>query len=171
MKLLLQFFIAFTLWCTPMVAQENTASEDALAYVKINGTAKQYEFAYEQLLKMLEGQYPETAANSKGWEYLNANKDKYVSEIIALLAPVYENNFSSSEIKAMNIFYQSEAGQQLLTDRTKMTDEQKQALNEFYGSATGAKIIEKQPILTKEIGAISEVWSRDLYQTALSLLK
>lgn len=171
MKLILQIFIAFVVLSTPLSAQENTASENALAYLKNNGTAKQYEFAYEQLLKMLGTQYPETEANQRGWQYLNTHKDKFVMEIMVQLAPVYEKNFTVAEIKVMNTFYQSEAGQQLLRDRTQMTEKQRQALNDFYGSTVGEKIIEKQPVLTKEISEISEGWSRDLYQTALSLVK
>jgi len=52
-----------------------------------------------------------------------------------------------------------------------MTETQKQELNTFYNSEVGKVIIEKQMVLTQEIGKISEVWSRDLYETALSLLK
>ena len=52
-----------------------------------------------------------------------------------------------------------------------MTDIQKQELNAFYNSEEGSAIIEKQTILTQEIGKISELWSRDLYEIALSFLK
>jgi hypothetical protein len=56
-------------------------------------------------------------------------------------------------------------------DRSKMTDEQKVELNSYYNSTLGKKVIDKQPILTQEIGLVSENWSRDLYETAVSLLK
>lgn len=171
MKLIHQLSILFLLLTLTSCAQEATFSEDVLTYVKNNGTAKQYEYAYDQLITMLSSQFPKTESNVEGWEFMNTNKEKYVSEILVLLAPVYEKNFSHEEIKKMNEFYQSEAGKQLVVDRSKMSEEQKVSLNDFYSSEVGKKIIEKQPILTKEIGVVSENWSRDLYETALSLLK
>lgn len=171
MKLLQKISLCFLLISINSCGQEATFSEDVLSYLNNNGTSKQYEYAYDELLKMLENQFPKTEKNAKGWEYMNANKDKYVSEIVTLLAPVYQKNFTHDEIKSMNDFYQSKAGKQLVAESTKMTSEQKTALNEFYSSTIGKKIKEKQPILTKEIGVVSEGWSRDLYETALTLLK
>ena len=135
-----------------------------------NGTAKQYEYAYDELLKMLSDQFPETEENAKGWKYMNSSKDKHVSEMITLLAPVYEKNFTHDEIKSMNAFYLTDAGKQLVADGSKLSEAQKQRVNEFYASVTGKKIMEKQPILAAEIGKVSEGWSRDLYETALRML-
>lgn len=171
MKLIHHLSILFLSLTLTSCAQKATFSEDVSTYIKNNGTAKQYEYAYDELITMLSSQFPKTESNAAGWEYMNANKEKYVSEILELLAPVYEKNFSHEEIKRMNEFYKSEAGKQLVADRSKMTTIQKSAMNDFYGSETGKKIMEMQPTLTKEIGTVSENWSRDLYETALSLLK
>lgn len=70
----------------------------------------------------------------------------------------------------MTSFYKSEAGKLLINDRSKMTDLHKEELNTFYNSVLGKKILEKQGILTQKISKVSENWSRDLYETALSLL-
>tara|TARA_R110000868_G_scaffold358744_1_gene620460 strand:+ start:595 stop:1110 length:516 start_codon:yes stop_codon:yes gene_type:complete len=161
-------FLFITITCC---AQKTTFSEDVVSYIANNGTEKQYNYAYDELLKMLENQFPETEANAEGWKYMNANKEKHVSEMMALLAPVYEKNFTHEEIKSMNAFYLTDAGKQLVADGSKLSEAQKQQVNEFYASATGKKIMEKQPILAAEIGKVSEGWSRDLYETALSMLK
>jgi len=152
-------------------AQKNTFSDDVVSYLNSNGTSAQYEFAYDELLKMMDSQYPQTESNTKGWDYLNANKEKHVAEIIALLVPVYQKNFTKDEISKMAGFYTSDTGKQLINDRSKMTDSQKVELDQFYKTGVGKKILEKQPILSKDIAAVSEGWSRDLYETALSLLK
>lgn len=152
-------------------AQETEYTDEVKTYLLQNGTASQYEFAYDGLLKMLKKQYPETEATKKGWAYLKENKEKYVNEIITLLAPVYKAHFNKEEIKKMSNFYQSETGKQLVSDRSQMTEIQKAELNTYYNSTLGKKVIEKQGILSQEVSKISEDWSRQLYETAISLLK
>ncbi|QXP54011.1 DUF2059 domain-containing protein [Cellulophaga sp. HaHa_2_95] len=171
MKLLKNFLTLFLLITLSSCGQEATFQEDVMTYLKSNGTAKQYNYAYDELLKMLGNQFPKTTENATGWDYLEANKEKYVSEMLSLLEPVYVKNFTHEEIKKMNAFYQSEAGKQLVADGEKLTEDQKKEVNDFYGSETGKIIVEKQPVLAAEIGKVSEGWSRDLYETALSMLK
>ena len=161
-------FLLITITCC---AQKTTFSEDVVTYIENNGTANQYNYAYDELLKMLANQFPETDSNAKGWEYMNSSKDKHVSEMIALLAPVYEKNFTHDEIKSMNAFYLTDAGKQLVTDGSNLSESQKKEVNDFYSSTTGKKIMEKQPVLAAEISKVSEDWSRGLYETALSMLK
>ena len=152
-------------------AQESKLDKDVATYLESNGSMLQYDYAYDQLLAMLEKQYPKSEKNKQGWQYLEGNKATAVAEMKTMLVPVYTKNFEHDAIKKMITFYQSEAGKQLINDRSKMTETQKQELNTFYNSEVGKVIIEKQTVLTQEIGKISEVWSRDLYETALSLLK
>jgi len=140
-------------------------------YLKCNGTKAQYEYAYGELLKMLDKQFPKTEDNKQGWSFLESNKEKAVAEMMTLLAPIYQDNFSEQEIGKMTAFYESDTGKQLVTDRTAMSALQKEELNSFYNTALGVKIIEKQNILSQAISSVSENWSRDLYETALSLLK
>jgi len=152
-------------------AQNTSYSKEVAAYLESNGTENQYSYAYDELLKMLGKKYPKTAKNAESWVYLESNKKKAITEIKALLVPVYEENFKQKDMRKMAAFYGKGAGKQLIADRTKLTQAQKQELKAFYNSEVGKKIIEKQPVLTEAIGKISEEWSRDLYETAMSLLK
>lgn len=168
----MQRLLIFIFLSVQSIAFSQTASTEQInAYLGSNGSMLQYEYAYDELLKMLGSQYPKTVANKEGWEYLEANKEKALVDIKKLLVPVYDAEFTNDEMKNMLNFYQSDTGKQLVNDRSKMTDVQKEELNAFYNTAVGEKIIAKQPILTKEISKASENWSRDLYETALSLLK
>jgi hypothetical protein len=171
MKIIKLFLISFLLTSVHVSAQETEFSSEVETYLESNGTLNQYEYAYDELLKMLSGQYPKSKRTVQGWKYLEGNKKKAISEMQKGLVPIYQENFERSEIKLMNTFYQSEAGVQLTTDRSQMTSAQKEELNVFYNSELGKKIIEKQPVLAKAISTLSENWSRDLYETAISLLK
>lgn len=152
-------------------AQESKLHKDVSTYLDSNGSMMQYDYAYGQLLQMMEKQYPKSEKNKEGWQYLEDNKENAIAEMKEMLVPIYTANFDNKDIQKMIAFYQSDSGKQLINDRSKMTDAQKEELDTFYNSEVGAIIIEKQTILTQEIGKISEGWSRDLYETALSLLK
>jgi len=166
----IKLFLGFLLACS---FQMNAQSIDAnvSTYLDSNGTLSQYEYAYDQLLEMLSKQYPKSEATANGWEYLENNKADAIADIKKEIIPIYKNNFTSEEINEMTTFYQSDAGKQLKTDRTKLNQMQTDQINVFYNSVIGQKIIQKQEVLSKEISAVSESWSRDLYETALSLLK
>ncbi len=152
-------------------AQDKSSTELVAHYLKVNGSMGQYNYAYDELVKMLQGRFPENASNAEAWKYIKENKTKAVTEMKTMLIPVYEANFTTDDITIMIAFYDSATGKQLLNDRSKMNTAQKEELNTFYNSEVGKKIIEKQPVLGAEISKASESWSRDLYETALSLLK
>ena len=165
------FLFCFLL--TPLVslAQESNYSKDVKDYLEHNGTMQQYDYAYGQLMIMMEGHFPKSESNKESWTYLEENKGKALAEMKTRLIPIYQAHFTQEEIKQMAAFYKTEAGVLLMTDRSKMTDAHKAELNTFYNSAVGQKIIEKQEVLTTEISRTSESWSRELYETAMSLLK
>ncbi len=166
--IILTFFIAIS--CFSGYTQEDTEDVKVREYLEINGSKGQYEYAYDQLLQMMQQRYPETKENAQGWKYLKEHKTEAINEIMSLLTPIYESNFTRSEIDAMLQFYKGSTGRQLVADRSKLTEIQKRELNSFYNTEVGAKIIAKQPILTKEVGQVSEDWSHELYETAVSLL-
>lgn len=168
LKYILLFMMSIPVFVT---AQEKSTADLVSNYLEVNGSMGQYNYAYDELLKMLKGRYPENSTNTEGWKYLKENKTKAVKEMKSLLTPIYEANFTKEDISKMLAFYTSTTGKQLITDRSKMNLAQKEKLNTFYNSEVGKKIIEKQPILGSEISKASESWSRDLYETALSLLK
>ena len=87
-----------------------------------------------------------------------------------LIIPIVQANFTHYEITKMIGFSQSIAGKLLIKDRSKMTESHKEELNVFYNSAVGQKIISKKEVLSIEISEVSESWSRDLYETSISLL-
>ncbi|NKI33167.1 DUF2059 domain-containing protein [Croceivirga thetidis] len=141
------------------------------SYLDANGSTKQYSDAYDELLNLMERQFPKSDKNSNGWLYLERNKTKAIFEIKDMLTAVYLDNFSEKELRGMSNFYASETGKQLVTDKDKLSESQKAEIKDFYDSDVGLSLTSKQMALTEEIQAVSELWSRDLYQTASLLLK
>lgn len=171
MKSIKLFFFLFLTISLNVNAQETNFSSEVSTYLDSNGSLDQYESAYDELLKLLGRQYPKSESNAEAWKYLESNKEKAVAEMKKELLPIYQQNFERSEINNMTTFYLSNTGKQLTADRSQMNAVQKEEMNSFYNSELGKKIIEKQPLLTTAISVASESWSRDLYETAMSLLK
>lgn len=166
--LLLAFVLGIT---TVSNAQEDAKVGKVWQYLEVNGTMTQYSDAYLELLNLMEKQYPKSDRNSNGWLFLERNKTKALSEIRDLLTPIYLQHFSDSELDQMYTFFNSDTGQQLVQDKNQVTEAQKKETDVFFASKIGSKIKTKQGELTKEIVAVSEMWSRDLYETATLLLK
>ena len=163
-------FSIFLLSALSLEAQDSDIIPKVAKYLESNGTINQYKDAYGQLLNLMEKQYPKSDKNGDGWLYLEKNKTKALAEIKDLLVPIYVKNFSEDEITEMYSFYTSDAGKQLVKDRTKLTAPQKKAADSFFTSKVGLKIQSKQQVLSQEISGVSEYWSKDLYQTAVLLL-
>lgn len=165
---LILFVLVFTISsCTT----ERTPTENAAFYLEQNGTMQQYEFAHDELLKLLRQKFPETDANKEKWDQLRANKKQALKAIKNALVPLYVKHFTKEDIDEMIVFYSSDAAKQMLADRSGMTPEQKNELSAFYTTEVGKKIMEKQQVLGTDVATASESWSRELYQNALMLLQ
>ncbi len=141
------------------------------SYLETNGTIKQYQNAYRELLNLMEKQFPKSDKNGNGWAYLANNEEKALKEIKDLLVPIYVKHFTIDDIDKMQSFYETAAGIQLITNSDQLSESQKVEVNDFYSSGVGLRIKEKQQVLSTEIAGVSEYWSRDLYEAAVLLLK
>jgi hypothetical protein len=159
------------LFSITVFGQDATFIPKVSNYLESNGTMKQYKDAYLELLNLMEKQFPKSDRNSNGWLYLEKNEIKALAEIRDMLVPIYIKHFSEKDVDKMQAFYASEPGIQLIKDRTKLTASQQKTVSDFFDSEVGLKIKEKQQLLSVEIAGVSEYWSKDLYQTAVLLLK
>ncbi len=171
MKMLKVFvFLIGISCCTAINAQQKDLIVQMSAYLTSNGTMAQYQDAYGELLKLMEKQFPKSDNNANGWKYLERNQKKALDEIRDLLIPVYLRHFDEKDVLEMQAFYDSESGKQLIKDHNLLSDAQRKDVDAFYASRVGLKIKDKQMELTEEIAAVSEYWSKDIYQTAVLLL-
>ncbi len=153
------------------IAQETNYVQDAMRYLELNGTTKQYNQAVDQLFVMLKKQYSGVHIPDSVWTELEEVKPQELMKIKSLLVAAYRSNFSQEEIKKMIEFYSSPAGKQLATDPTAMTEEQKKAFVLFGQSEIGQKIEHKKQPLSQMVGEVSELWSRELYKNITGQLK
>ncbi|MFD0860721.1 DUF2059 domain-containing protein [Sungkyunkwania multivorans] len=171
MKTRLFFLVAIL----PLIsfAQTNSSSfvDNTLHYLRVNGTQELYEDAVDQLFVLLKQQYASQNVPESVWTELKESKTKSVNDLKAIMVSAYRAHFNNEDIKNMIAFYESDAGQQLKADRSKLTDEQRREVGVFYKTVAGQKIIDTQAELTKIVGQISQDWSSALYREMTGRLK
>lgn len=153
-----------------MVAQERTYHQEVLEYLVINGTANQYSNATTGLFDLLKKQYASSNVPVTVWAELEGEAPKAVDRILNMLVSAYRGSYSQQNIQEMSAFYSTAAGKQILTDRSGMTDAQKNEAAQFYNSPTGQVILDSEEKIGKNISEISEIWSRDLYRMMVDKL-
>ncbi|WP_203293305.1 DUF2059 domain-containing protein [Luteirhabdus pelagi] len=150
-------------------AQETISQQLLIDYFEVNGTQRQYNEAYDNLLLMLPSQFEDTIAENV-WSELKVEKEAQVLAMLQLLIPVYEKHFTEEEIQSMLLFYQTDAGQQLVKDPNKLSTAQQEAISDFFQTPVAQKISSTHTALSTDIAAISEKWSSDLYRDTMDAL-
>lgn len=163
---------ALTLFLTVTACMpQRSYHEDAIRYFELNGTEQQYDAAIDQMFTMLKQQYSTQNIPDSVWEELKGDKTAALTNIKSLLVSAYRSNFSHEDIKQLIVFYESETGQQMVKDRTQLSDNQKSKLSMFYDSEVGKKVQNQSNSLRMMVSEVSELWSRDLYAETIQKLK
>ncbi|WP_299254848.1 DUF2059 domain-containing protein [uncultured Aquimarina sp.] len=163
---------ALTLFLTSTVCMsQRSYQQDAIRYFELNGTEQQYDAAIDQMFTLLKQQYSTQGIPDKIWEELKGDKIAALTTIKSLLVSAYRSNFSHEDIKQLIVFYESETGQQMVKDRTQLSDNQKGKLSAFYDSEVGKKVQNQSNSLRTMVAEVSEQWSRDLYTETINKLK
>ena len=145
-------------------AQKDDFAKDTKHYLAITGTWGHYEEVTDQLMSLLKQQYAMQKAGDGIWTALSAEKDIAINDIQDQLIEAYRGHFTHGDIKAMNIFYESDTGKRLGKDISGLTEQDKKNLNAFNQSGTGEKIAASQEPLNGVMTQITEKWSGDLYK-------
>ncbi|MEM6718660.1 MAG: hypothetical protein AAF611_05080 [Bacteroidota bacterium] len=152
------------------MAQTDPYIDSVKQYLTINGTQEQYEGAIDMMFDMLKKRFKDYKIPNAIWTALESDKLKHIEEVKSILVSAYRAYFTLNDIKNMTVFYESEALQQMLADKTKLTETQRQQITNFYNSETGLKMIESRDGLAKIEGEISQRWSGDLYKSVINKL-
>ncbi|MBQ4805098.1 DUF2059 domain-containing protein [Aquimarina sp. MMG015] len=166
----LVFVLTLFLTVTANFAQRSY-HEDAMRYFSLNGTEQQYDQAIDQMFTLLKQQYSSQNVPDDIWNELMGDKTEPLRNIKSLLVSAYRSNFSHEDIKKLIVFYESETGQQMVKDRTQLSDSQKVALSDFFSSQVGQKVQNQGDSLRTMVAEVSELWSRDLYTETIKKLK
>lgn len=163
-------FVLFFLGSLQFNAQESTYHGDVLRYLTMNGTANQYGEAINQLFDLLKQQYKDQNVTNEVWSELEKETSPEVNRILNMLVSAYRGTYEHEDIKNMMAFYETEAGKQLLLDKTALSQEQQKEASIFYNSPTGQKILTSEQQIASRVGEVSEIWSRDLYRSIVDKL-
>lgn len=162
MKKLLMFLFIFS--SLSLSAQEMSYHELALKYLQTNGTATQYEGAIDQLFSLLKQQYAGQNISDATWTTLRSGSSGEVSKVLNMLVSAYRGTYEKEDLVKMLAFYETDAGKQLLEDKTAMTHQDRIDASFFYNSPTGQKILTSEQEVGSRVAEVSEIWSRDLYR-------
>lgn len=132
-------FIAFMIiGCFIVNAQDSEFEKDVAKLLEVNGSAANYDLAFDQLVvqyKMMKPNVPQ-----EFWEA--ARRDVFSAEIAELnkkMIPLYQKNFSHEEVKKLIEFYQSPLGKKLTEGTTKIGKESIQ-IAQTWGMELGGKL-------------------------------
>jgi len=149
---------------------QKSYQQDAIKYFEINGTEQQYSIAIDQMFDLLKSQYSSQDIPESLWKELEDGKANSLTMIKSLLVSAYRSNFTHEDIKTLIKFYESDAGKQMVSDRTKLTDNQKIELDNFLKTEVGKKVQHQGKELTTMVSEVSEQWSRDMYMKIVKKL-
>lgn len=163
-----------TLFCFLVVAnigfaQVDAYSEDVKKCIKSNGTIAYYENVVDQMFTMLQNQFKSQNVPAKVWTEVKAVKTDAMDELAQMIVSAYRAHFTHEDVKNMNRLYASKAGQNMFK-KDALTESDKAILKEFYATETGQKIVNSQDSMNASMSDISEMWSKDLYQSVIQKL-
>jgi len=161
--------ICFLVVANTGFAQVDAYSEDVKKCIKSNGTIAYYENVIDQMFTMLEGQFKSQNVPTKVWTEVKAVKTDAMDELAQMIVSAYRAHFTHEDVKNMNRLYASKAGQNMFKSDA-LTKNDKAVLKEFYATETGQKIVNSQESMNASMSDISEMWSRDLYQSVIQKL-
>ncbi|MBT8304755.1 MAG: DUF2059 domain-containing protein [Bacteroidia bacterium] len=169
MKTVLSFIFIFLISFST-IGQVDAYSEDVKVCIKQNGTYDYYADVVDQMFTMLKQQYSAKNVPDTVWNELEASKSDSMDELSQMLVSAYRGYFSHDDVKNMNALYKSQAGQTMVNDAHNLSASDKSELGQFYESDTGQKILGSQEEMNKLMSKISEMWSSDMYRSAVAKL-
>ncbi len=145
-------------------------SEDVKLCLKNNGTYNYYDGVVDSMFTHLKQQFESQNVPDAVWVELESIKPDTLDELGQMVVSAYRGHFNHQDVKNMNALYNTTAGKKMINSATELTEGDKVALNEFYKSETGQKIVGSQDSVNASMMQITEIWSADLYKNVLAKL-
>ena len=169
MKIRIFFLTIICAVCFQASAQ-NEFQQEVISYLTVNGTVKQYNTVYDDMIDVLKKQFANANVPQTEWDALREDKPKAVGQLVRMMSSAYRNHFSQNDITEMTKFFGSPAGVQMRINPDDLDADQRQVVGKFYSSAVSNKINEVKVELTTDVSQVSEFWSRDLFNGAMNNL-
>lgn len=169
MKIRLLFLTLFCAFCFQVQAQ-NEFQQEVINYLTVNGTVKQYNTVYDDMLEVMKQQFSNTVIPQTEWDDIKKDKSKAVGQLVRMMSSAYRKHFNENDIKAMSAFFGSDAGVQMRLNPDALNKEQRMVVGKFYASPVAQKLDSVKVALTADVSQISEYWSRDLFTSTMQNL-
>ncbi len=169
MKIRLFFLTIICAFCFQANAQ-NEFQQEVISYLTVNGTVKQYNTVYDDMIGVLKQQFSNAGVPQEEWDALSNDKSKAVGQLVRMMSSAYRKHFTQDDISQMAKFFGSPAGVQMRINPDDLNADQRQVVGKFYSGAVSQKIDKVKVDLTTDVSQISEFWSRDLFNGAINNL-
>jgi hypothetical protein len=120
----------------PEIAPEKKAEIEKM--LKLSGTEKLMAQVMNQMLDSMKKSY--TKLPPEYWQKLQQEMDLH--SLVELCVPVYDKYYTLDDLKAVNAFYESPAGQKVLASRSQIAAECMK-IGQGWGGKIGMKIMEE----------------------------
>jgi hypothetical protein len=137
MKKLL-FFLALAFCATIVSAQDSAFEKDILKLMEVNGSAANYDLAFDQIVAQFKTMKPNVPQDF--WEA--ARRDVFnikIKELNKKLVPVYQRAFTNEEVKQLIQFYTSPLGEKL-TEGTTQVGKETMQIAQAWGMELGNEL-------------------------------
>jgi uncharacterized protein len=142
-RILSTLLFLLTLACVTATAQVASSVDPAKAdsireLSRITGQANMAKQVMGQMVEQFKTMMPDVPASA--WTEMMA--DENVDELMALVIPIYDRNFTQEDINGLLAFYRSDLGQRVLAKMPVVLQESMLAGQE-WGAAVGQRIMER----------------------------
>lgn len=158
-KIFLGLALTFSLLAS---AQTKSYVSQVDAVLRNNGTVTYYNNVLDKLFNLLKDNYASQNVTDGVWKELEAVKPLALDNLVELVATAYLPLFTEEDVRHMNNFYSSELGKGMFTKQI-LSPEESKALESFYQTETGNKIVINQETLNASMQNISQNWTGNLY--------
>lgn len=134
--------LGFTLAIFTLSAQESPLDQKIKKMMDAMGTTQQFEVAINNMIDAQKQAYKGVLEDNFWDEFKKEAKKDGFKDLLELMVPIYKKHLTEEEIDAITEFYASEIGQKMIQKFPMITQESMQAGAE-WGQKMGAKIAEK----------------------------
>ena len=148
--------VALVLTCSPAITRAAVSPEKRVEIdrmLKLTGMEKLIDGLMKQMIDGSRAQMPDVP--SEFWDRFS--REVHGNELIEMIVPLYDKYYSIEDLRAVNAFYSSPAGQRVLSTLPQIMKES-MVLGQQWGEKMGQRIAEeaRAEVAAKKAKAESE---------------
>jgi hypothetical protein len=138
----LLFTLSFFVLFFTLGAQDGSIDEKIKKMMDVMGTTQQFEVAIDNMVDLQKDTYKDALGDEFWAEFKKEVRKDGFQDLMDLLVPIYKKHLTEEEIDAITEFYSSEIGRKMIQKFPMISQESMQAGAE-WGRKMGIEIDEK----------------------------